>query len=61
MRESKKFLSVSLVFVQIRKMSSIYRYSNSGFIFCVAKNFRIHTDIKMLAIVGLNAVPMAVP
>lgn len=50
-----------MVSVHTIKMSSIYRVITKGFIVCVFKKFLIIVDMKMFAIVGENAAPIAVP
>ena len=50
-----------MVPVQMRKMSSIYRASVRGLTFCVRRKAFIVVDIKILAMVGEKAAPMAVP
>ena len=60
-RSCRNDASVSAVSVQMMKMSSMYRVKVSGLIFCVCRNEVMMEDIKMLAIVGENAAPIAVP
>ena len=53
-------MSSCVVSVQMRKMSSMYRVRTRGLMFCVRRNPLIMVDIKILAIVGENAAPIAV-
>ena len=46
---------------QIRRMSSICRFRSRGRCSYVCKNRRRNTDMNMLAMVGENAAPIAVP
>ena len=57
----KKDCKVLTVSVHIIKMSSMYRVSRSGCVCCVLRNLSSIADIKMLAMVGEKAAPMAVP
>ena len=51
----------SAVSVQMMKMSSIYLARVSGLMGCVCRNDLKTEDMKILAIVGEKAAPMAVP
>lgn len=57
----RKYSSSLCVFVHMRKMSSMYLVSRRGFFGCEFINFFSTVDIKMLAMVGENLAPMAVP
>ena len=57
----RKESSVSAESVQIMKMSSMYRVISNGCLCCVCRKFLRITDIKMLATVDENGVPIAVP
>ena len=58
----RKVLSSSRFPVQSRKMSSMYLVKTSGLFFCVWRKSLILThDINILATVGENTAPIAVP
>ena len=61
MRFVKKVVRLSVESVQIMKMSSMYLVVSSGWIGCASKKSLRIVDIKMLAMVGENVAPMAVP
>ena len=61
LRSFRKDISVSVVSVQMMKMSSMYLATVWGWMGCVSRKDLMMEDIKMLAIVGENAAPIAVP
>ncbi len=57
----EEFIKFGICAGQNMKMSSMYRASSNGWIRCVWRNLLRITDMKMLAMVGEKAVPIAVP
>ena len=57
----KKCSSLALLSVQMKNMSSIYLFSSSGWVELSMVRRLKNTDMKMLATVGENGAPIAVP
>ena len=57
----RKYSSSLCVFVHMRKISLMYLVSRRVFFGCELINFSSMVDIKMLAMVGKNVAPIAVP